>query len=104
MDTTLYEQLADKAKAYAATAGLSDKWAYGFLNAMWPTVESVDWESAAADCAEERRALRAENERLVDLLRSSLAVLRRIHRSGFNPAILDRLHEALVDHKREPQA
>ena len=42
MNTDLYNRLAEKAKDHAAREGLSDEWAYGFLNAMWPTIEASD--------------------------------------------------------------
>lgn len=42
MNTDLYNDLAEKAKGHAARRGLSDEWAYGFLNAMWPTIEASD--------------------------------------------------------------
>lgn len=53
--------------------------------------------------ADGNEMLATENERLVDLLRSAHAVIKRMHEAGFNPAILDRIHEALDAHTTPPQ-
>lgn len=41
MNTDLYNDLAEKAKDHATRKGLSEEWAYGFLNVMWPTIEAT---------------------------------------------------------------
>jgi hypothetical protein len=37
----LYNDLAQKAREHAHRHDLTDKWAYGFLNAMWPTIAAA---------------------------------------------------------------
>lgn len=37
----LYGVLAEKAKEHAASLGFSEKYAYGFLNAMWYAIDAV---------------------------------------------------------------
>jgi hypothetical protein len=51
VDTDLYNKLVDKAKDHARILGIGEKFAYGFLNAMWPTIEAhhSDTVEAATD-------------------------------------------------------